>query len=204
MDDHELILPANICDQIRAFKEGGALHKQKYNDKPLFRSGHEACRFAYAYSSQQYAMTAMAKLMKGSGTGSGRGLFGLDGAAVAGTIKRHVETLDDQYHAAILARNELVRNNAVVGANAMVQFVMPALGTGAHNRRMVLALTCLYFRIPDENGKPYQLSNLCDQFDLSADTMTRRWRSAKGRLREIESRAQTIIDGVLQEAGIVE
>ena len=172
--------------------------------EPLFRSGHDACRFAYAYSSQQYAMTAMAKLMKGSCSGSGRGLIGLDGAAVAGTIKRHVEMLDDQYHAAILARNELVRNSAAVGASAMVQFIIPALGTGGHNRRMVLALICRYFGIPDENGKPYQLSNLCDQYDLSADTMTRRWRRTKERLREIESRAQTIIDGKLQEAGIVQ
>lgn len=173
-------------------------------EEALFRSGNDACRYAYAYSSQQYAMTAMAKMMKGSGTGSGRGLFGLDGAAVAGTIKRHVESLDDQYHAAIMARNEIVRNSALVAAGALVQFVIPALGTGGHNRRMVLALVCRYFRIADENGKPYQLSNLCDQYDLSADTMTRRWRNAKGRLREIESRAQTVIDGVLQEAGIVE
>lgn len=170
---------------------------------PLFRSGHDACRFAYAYSSQQYAMTAMAKLMKGSGTGSGKGLFGLDGAAVAGTIKRHVESMDDLHHAAILARHELVRNYAMAGASALVQFVVPALGTGGHHRHMVVALICRYFRIPDENGRPYQLSNLCDQFDMSADTMTRRWRNAKARLREIESRAQAVIDGALQEAGIV-
>lgn len=170
----------------------------------IFRSGHEACRFAYAYSSQQYAMTAMAKLMRGSICGSGRGLIGLEGAAVAGTVKRHVEALEDQSHAAILARNDLVRQNAMAGASALVQFVIPALGTGGHNRRMVMALVCRYFKIPDDAGRQFQLSNLCDTYGMSADTMTRRWRNAKARLREIESRAQDMIDRNLQEAGIVE
>lgn len=171
---------------------------------PLFRSGHDACRFAYAYSSQQYAMTAMAKLMRGSIVGSGRGLFGLDGAAVAGTVKRHVEELDSSLHAAIVARYELDRKVSVVGASALVQHVIPALGTGGHNRRMVMALICRYFRITDEGGRHVMLSALCDQFGLSADTMTRRWRATKSRLREIESRAQAAIDGALQDVGLVE
>lgn len=172
--------------------------------EPLFRSGHDACRFAYAYSGQQYAMTAMAKMMRGSGLGSGRGLFGLDGAAIAGTIKRYVETLDDSYHASIMARYEIVPENARVGANALVQFVIPVLGTGGHHRRMVLALACRHFKIPGDDGRQVQLAALCDLYGMSADTMTRRWHRARDRLREIESRAQTVIDGVLQEAGIVE
>jgi hypothetical protein len=170
----------------------------------IFRSGHEACRFAYAYSSQQYAMTAMAKLMRGSICGSGRGLVGLEGAAVAGTVKRHVEELEDQSHAAILANYELVHQNAMAGASALVQFVLPALGSGGHNRRMVFALVCRYFKIPDEEGRQYQLSSLCDRYGMSADTMTRRWRNAKARLREIESRAHDLVDRKLQDAGIVE
>lgn len=170
---------------------------------PLFDSGFDACRFAYAYSSQQYAMTAMAKIMRGGSVGSGKGLVGLDGAAVAGTIKRHVEALDDQSHAAIMSRHELVRNHAAVAAGVLVQFVLPALGTGAHHRRMVLALVCKYFRIPDDKGRQYQLSALCDQFGLSADTMTRRKAAAFRRLREIESRAQGLIDDALKNSGVV-
>lgn len=171
---------------------------------PLFRSGHDACRFAYAYSSQQYAMTAMAKLMRGSIVGSGRGLVGLDGAAVAGTVKRHVESMDDRLHAAILARYEIDRRCAMVGASAMVQFVIPALGTGGHNRRMVMALVCRYFKIPGDDGQQVKLAALCDAYGMSADTMTRRWSAAKHRLREIESAAQAAVDFALQEAGLVE
>lgn len=169
----------------------------------LFRSGHEACRFAYAYSSQQYAMTAMAKMMRGSLVGSGRGLVGLDGAAVAGTVKRHVEALDDQHHAVIMARYELLRDDAMVAVAALVQFVMPALGTGAHHRHMVRDLIARYFRIPDRAGRQIMLSALCDQYQLSADTMTRRKSAAFRRLREIESRAQVAIDDALKSSGLV-
>ena len=176
---------------------------QRDDIQPLFDSGFDACRFAYAYSSQQYAMTAMAKIMRGGSVGSGKGLVGLDGAAVAGTVKRHVEALDDQSHAAIMARHELVRNHAVAAAGALVQFVIPALGTGAHHRHMVRALVCRYFRIPDDGGRQYQLSNLCDQFGMSADTMSRRKAAAFRRLREIESRAQGLIDDALKESGVV-
>lgn len=170
---------------------------------PLFSSGFDACRYAYSFSSQQYPMTVMGKLMRGESVGTGKGLHGLDGAAVAGSIKRHVEALQDEHHAAIMARHELVRDHAAVAAGALVQFVTPALGTGAHNRRMVLALICRYFRIPDENGRQIMLASLCDKYGLSADTMTRRKSAAFRRLREIESRAQVLIDDALQEVGIV-
>jgi len=48
-------------------------------EAPLFRSGHEALRFAYAYNPQQYPMTLMARMMRGPGIGSGRGLHGIEG-----------------------------------------------------------------------------------------------------------------------------
>jgi hypothetical protein len=175
----------------------------RYDATPLFRSGHEACRFAYAYSGQQYPMTIMAKMMKGKLMGSGRGLVGLEGAAVAGTVKRHVEALRHPLPAIIAARYEMTQAKAVAHASTLAEYVIPALGTGAHNRRMVLLLICRYFRIPDENGKPTMLSNIASRFDLSQDTITRRWVAVRKRLREAESRADSEIDGALVCAGLV-
>ncbi|MFV5212708.1 hypothetical protein ACLIIZ_03135 [Azonexus caeni] len=171
---------------------------------PLFRSGHDACRFAYAYSSQQYAMTALAKMMKGGPCGSGRGLVGLDGAAIAGTVKRYVESMSFPAPLAIACRHELNREKLLQYAMLLVQFVMPALGTGGHNRRMVHALVCLYFGIRDANGHKIKLADLCDKYDMSADTMTRRKSAAFKRLREIESAAQVAIDERLKDGGLVE
>lgn len=170
----------------------------------LFESGYDACRFAYCYSGQQYAMTALAKMMKGGPCGTGKGLVGLDGAAVAGTVKRHVEGMPFPMPVAIACRHEINREKARQYAMLLVQFVIPALGTGAHHRRLVHALVCLYFGIRDANGKKIKISDLCDKYDLSADTMTRRKAAAFKRLREIESASQCVIDEALKAAGIVE
>lgn len=169
----------------------------------LFKSGHEACRFAYAFSGQQYPMTIMGRMMKNSGIGSGRGLFGLDGAAVAGTVKRHVESLGVGDVLVIGARYEANVEARRNYAYALVDVVIPALGTGGHHRHMVRALICLYFKIANLDGDHVKLGVLCDQFGISADTMTRRWKSVKNRLRELESRAQSRADDVLTSSGIV-
>ena len=170
----------------------------------MFRSGYEACRFAYAFSGQQYPLSVMAKLMRGLGLGSGRGLVGLEGAAVAGTVKRHVESLPKPLAYVIAARFQTERNKAVEHTAHIVQYVMPALGTGGHHRHMVRALVCKYFGIPDSDGRPVQLSALADQYGLSADTMTRRWRATKDRLREYESQSEGAIDSLLQEVGLID
>lgn len=170
---------------------------------PLFRSGFEACRYAYAYSGQQFAMTPMARLARGEQVGSGRGLIGLEGAAVAGTVKRHVEALPAPLPAALVARHAVTREVALAAAAQLVEAVIPVLGTGGHHRHLIRALVCRYFKIPDDDGRPYQLSRLCDRFGLSADTMTRRWRATRERLREIDSRAEVMIDEALERAGLV-
>ncbi len=170
----------------------------------IFRSGHEACRFAYAFSGQQYPLSVMAKIMQCVGIGSGRGLIGLDGAAVAGTVKRHVEAMPMPNPLLIASRCELNFEISRQYATLLVDSVMPALGTGGHPRDMVTALICIYFRIPDKDGNKIKLSSLCDQFALSADTMTRRKSAIFRRLKEMESKAQCLIDDRLKDSGVVE
>lgn len=170
---------------------------------PLFRSGHEACRFAYAYNGQQYPMTIMAKMMRGCLLGSGRGLVGLEGAAVAGTVKRHVESLRGPSPSVIAARYEMDRAKAMPHTVALVRYVVPALGTGAHHTHLVRALVCRYFKITDASGKQIMLARLASDFDLSTDTLTRLWVATRNRLREAQSRAEGEIDGVLVCAGLV-
>ena len=117
-----------------------------YESTPLFRSGYEACVFAYAYSSQQYSLTAMAKMMRGGPMGSGRGLVGLDGAAVAGSVKRHISALPHPFPEVIAGRHELSWNASMANIQELTGQVIPALGTGVHNRRMVEELVMFYFK----------------------------------------------------------
>lgn len=70
----------------------------------IFRSAEEAITFACNYSSQQYAMSPMAKLLQGPARGSGRGLVGLDGAGQAGMVFAELQRIDYWQLAALVTR----------------------------------------------------------------------------------------------------
>jgi hypothetical protein len=73
-------------------------------DQQLFDSPPDAMMFGLRFTSQQYAQSELAKLQKRTGRSSEKGLVGLDGAAVAGSIKRRLADLDKQQLACIVAR----------------------------------------------------------------------------------------------------
>lgn len=60
----------------------------------IFASAEEAITFACNYSSQQYALSPMAKILQRGAYGSGRGLVGLDGAGQAGMVFAELERFD--------------------------------------------------------------------------------------------------------------
>jgi len=68
----------------------------------IFTSAQEAITFAINYSSQQYAMSPMTKLLQGPSRGSGRGLIGMDGAGQAGMVLAELARLDYWQLAAIV------------------------------------------------------------------------------------------------------
>ncbi|OHV96606.1 hypothetical protein AKG95_18000 [Janthinobacterium lividum] len=70
----------------------------------LFKNTHDALMFAYNYSSQQYALSPMSKLMKGGGGGSGKGLVSLDGAGQSGIILTRLAQMTPLERACITAR----------------------------------------------------------------------------------------------------
>ncbi|WP_076572756.1 hypothetical protein [Janthinobacterium sp. TND4EL3] len=70
----------------------------------LFNNTHDALMFAFNYSSQQYALSPMSKLMKGGGSGTGKGLVSLDGAAQSGFILTRLRQMSELEQACITAR----------------------------------------------------------------------------------------------------
>lgn len=164
----------------------------------IFRSGHEAMRFAYAYNAQQYPMTVMGRMMRGRILGAGRGLHGLDGAAIAGSVKRTVEALPSDYRYVLVCRYAITDREFEEAMPKLIQSAVASLGTGVHATRLVMKLICRYFKHPD-----VQLTTLCDEFGIEASTMTRRWQRVRDRLREMESRAGAMADDRLTEAGLV-
>lgn len=167
-------------------------------EQALFRSGHEAMRFAYAYNAQQYPMTIMGRMMRGMIIGSGRGLHGLDGAAVAGSVKRVIESLPGPYRYALVCRYVITDREFEAVFPELLRPATASLGTGIHSTRMVLKMICRYY------GRPaVKLAEMCDEFGIEASAMTRRWQRVRDRLRSIESAAATAADDALVEAGLV-
>lgn len=72
--------------------------------EPRFRDAFDAVRFALCYSSQQYGSTPLAKRVDETPIGRGMGLVGMDGAAQAGLIRRHMEALPELHLAVLVAR----------------------------------------------------------------------------------------------------
>lgn len=70
----------------------------------LFKNTHDALIFAFNYSSQQYPLSPMSKLMSGNGSGTGKGLVSIDGAAQAGIIRSRIAQLPALQAACIVAR----------------------------------------------------------------------------------------------------
>lgn len=70
----------------------------------LFKTPDDALLFAFRFSDQQYAISPMAKNLKRTVTGTGRGLVALDGAGQAGIILEHVARLTPIEQACIVCR----------------------------------------------------------------------------------------------------
>lgn len=70
----------------------------------LFKNTHDALMFAFNYSSQQYALSPMSKLMKGGVSGGGKGLVSLDGAGQSGIILTRLAQMTPLEQACITAR----------------------------------------------------------------------------------------------------
>jgi hypothetical protein len=73
----------------------------------LFTNATEALIFAFRFSSQQYALSPTAKMMKTGIVGSGKGLVSLDGAGQAGFIRGEIDRMPSLRRSCIIARYSL-------------------------------------------------------------------------------------------------
>ncbi|MHB1372093.1 MAG: hypothetical protein ACYCW7_18110 [Pseudomonadaceae bacterium] len=164
--------------------------------EPLFNSAYDAIAFAYRFNCQQYAMTPMAKLMRGQ-IGTGKGLVGLDGAAQAGFIRGLIEQLGEWEKAALAARFAFDRKELFKARDTLIIPALASLPTGVHHRRMVDALVQKFY------GERVYLKDLAELVGLHANTMTDRWRCIRKSLTELEHRAIDRAEAEFQVAGLV-
>jgi hypothetical protein len=177
--------------------------------QPIFRNTHEALVFAYQYSAQQYAETAMAKMMKRSGgeLGSGRGLVGLDGAAQAGFVLAEAERLSAIQRACILVKYaQRTEDCPCCGgkkATAAFQLAIEALTAwavpaGISHMRVRRALVQKWARA----GK-VEFKELASEYGMNRKTIGEQFQAMKKRLDEADQQAQCAIDDALRACGMV-
>lgn len=177
----------------------------------IFESANEAMRFGYAYSCQQWPVSVLSKLIRAADEtaqaakrlGTGKGLFGLDGAAICGTIKRHVEALPMPNPLILEAKYTIDDSRLNALAVDIVPLVVPALGSGAHSRRLIQMLICRYFGMKID-GKKIELSHLCSRFpDHTEDSMKKLSAKIRRKLRELDCVAEIDADSAMRESGLV-
>lgn len=164
---------------------------------PLFRSAHDALRFAFMFSGQQYPMTIMAKMMRGI-VGNGKGLIGLDGALQAGLICRMVKDMTYQQQAAIEARYADQSDKRWQPAIARLTQDSVGVLSGLSHRYARHALIARYF------GARVNIGEVAEKCGVRRETVSRYQRPLRDFLRKIEDSAYDQITVVMRERGVIE
>lgn len=177
--------------------------------EPIFTSAHEALKFAFSYSSYQYPMSVMAKMMKRrKPLGSGRGLVGLDGAAQAGFVLSEVGQQARLNKAIITARflersmvceccGGLGRNPDWWGAICFLAEASAGAVSGVSHSRMRQDLLAKIY------GEPFTLDQIATRFSLDRKTIARHRNALDAWSRKVEARAVGAIDERLRDIGMV-
>ena len=166
-------------------------------ETPIFRSAHEALRFAFSFNHAQYQPSPLKRLL--CGYSSDRGLFGLEGAATAANIKRVIDTLPAVQRSSIICRYTEHKEEFERAAPDLLMVAASALPTGLHKRIFVMALIHGYF-----GRATLRNAVLRDEFGLSHATLGRRRRDVARKLREMERVAGDQAEGRLLEARVID
>lgn len=191
-----------------------------------FKSTREALVFAFNFSEQQYAITPMAKLMRGVQIGNGTGLYAEAGAAQAGMIKRQVKALGPLQEALIIAkiaeRERLCTcgRPCCAGSEPNMDW-LNAVGYLTDHATRILPNCVSNYRlrrgiIMKAFGEKVVISDLADKCEVSRRTATdhhgkimvwlkgARRKGDQGDPIGVEQMAMAAIDERLREVGIVE
>lgn len=180
------------------------------HDDPLFKSAHEALIFAHNFSNQQFAKTAMGKLMQSAGgtRHSGKGLGGLDGAAQAGMILARVVKLPKHEQQCIHARygqamapcgdcgQDMPTQAWKEAVEGLTFWVVTSL-TGITHLHLRRAMTAKYF------GGKVDMKAMAIRCGVHQSTMSRQYSIVAKTLRSLENKVMAEIERELQESGMV-
>jgi hypothetical protein len=174
----------------------------------LFKNSHDALTFAFHFSSEQYAQTPMAKRLKSQGAiGSGKGLFGTDGAGQAGFILAQVEEvgrINPLHKACIVSRySPKFKECPCCGGDKMLEEYDHALVvldkwalsclSGLSLRQMRRAILRAYFE-----GDKKLVNTVADRLNVPRRTAFDHNSKIRAQLKKLDTLALSQIDERLQ------
>ena len=173
----------------------------------LFASTHNALRFAFEFSPEQYGEGTLAGLLKrAAGLGSGKGLVGLDGAAQAGLILAEVWRLPALERHAIIARYGQRRISCrccgSLGMSdewklAVEGIAAWAVPTGLSNHRARREIVGRFFT------RSGTVKEIAERYGLERKRLGEQVAAMEKRIKDLEARAQSSMDDVLKQTGVV-
>jgi len=183
----------------------------------MFKAPQDALMFAYRFSEQQYALSPMGKLMKGS-IGSGKGLVALEGAGQAGFILEGVSRLGDVEQACITCRYSLrfepcqCRRYCCNGETILVEYqnalmmidrlvALPVVGDSAmaHHHKLRHHIIRHYFERRDKARHIESIGKIAERLKVPKRTAYDLKGKIEKALIDIDKTAMTKIDAILEK-----
>lgn len=171
-------------------------------DEPLFKTTHDALKFAFNYIGQQSPKTPLMSMIVSAGDrppiGNDKGLVGLDAAAQAGMILAEVCRLPDDQHNVIVARyyratheckccgSDVRRDEWIAAIDALSHCIELE---GVHRRvrlDMVEKAIC-------GSGK-FSNAQIANKYSLNVRTLQRQHALIKVKFRKIYNAAMVALD----------
>lgn len=173
--------------------------------EPMFSTAQRALRFAYSFDYEQYPPTPLKALLWRNG---GRGLHGMDGAVMAGTIKRIVDSLALSHRNMLICRYS-IDDQAVFRALDSLSRIVSAAPLRSNssslkdNRRLISMMLRFFGRALHKDKKRFVVIDLCEGLSVSPSTFWRDYRPLRAYLKSLEKRALWEVEEKLIRAGIV-
>lgn len=165
-------------------------------EEPLFRSAHDALKFAFLFSGQQYPLTIMAKMMRGV-VGSGKGLVGLDGAAQAGLICLMVKDLPPLHADCLTARYALHEDRRFIEAVNRLCMAPSIAPAGQSHRLERQALVARHF------GQKVSVVEIAEKIGVHRNTVNQHQRAIRDKLRAVEEAAYGDVSELMLRGGLI-
>lgn len=173
----------------------------------LFDNSTQALIYAFRFSSQQYALSPMAKLMKSGVTSSGKGLVALDGAAQAGFILAAVERVGRvnallkcclvaryslRYVPCPCCRNDkMIEEYEIAIANLQEAVASHGIVTGMSHRLMRETIVRRFFE------KSISINKVADRIKVPRRTAYDQKARIWAWLTKLDAEAQKLVDEIL-------